>query len=256
MTANQSQMRMRKDDEVFTCPSDLELDYHRRQYDRMYRSTAFAIKFLKEKAGFNEDTSDTVIDLGGGAGANVYWLSKEFPNMNFTVCDINRDLIELGKKRHHGDPMVSLVDCDFFKLDDLYEPGSFDYAVSFQTLLIVDYGKLIKSLAYIARKGVFLLSLFCNGPLEFHNKIIDRDQGKEITYSVYSLEKFAADIETASGRPCECVYEPFEIDIDLPKPEKARLQTYTILTADNKRLQFSGSMLMPWCYFFCRFLDE
>jgi trans-aconitate methyltransferase len=247
---------MRKNNEVFLSPSEMELDYHRRQYDKMYRSTSFAIEFLKDKACFDKDMSGAVIDLGGGAGANAYWLSKEFPELGFTVCDLNSDLIDLGKEKHRGNPKSSFVACNFFELENKYEAGSFDYAVSFQTLLIVDYQKFVRNLVHVARKGIFILSLFGNGPLEFHNTIIDRDQGKEITYSIYSLEKLAADIETVSGRRCECVWEPFEIDVDLPKPDTARLQTYTVLTADNRRLQFSGSLFMPWYFFYCRFLDE
>ena len=40
--------------------------------------------------------------------------------------------------------------------------------------------------------------------------------------------------------------EPFEIDIDIPKPEHLDMGTYTVKTEDGKRLQISGALLMPW----------
>lgn len=44
---------------------------------------------------------------------------------------------------------------------------------------------------------------------------------------------------------------PFEIDIDLPKPEHSKMQTYTQKIVDeNKRLQISGPLLMSWVFIY------
>ena len=45
-------------------------------------------------------------------------------------------------------------------------------------------------------------------------------------------------------------YEPFDIDIDLEKPDHMDAQTYTIKTEDGRRIQISGAMLMPWYFIY------
>lgn len=40
--------------------------------------------------------------------------------------------------------------------------------------------------------------------------------------------------------------EPFNIDLELQKPEFPRFGTYTEITKDCRFLQISGYMLVPW----------
>jgi hypothetical protein len=61
------------------------------------------------------------------------------------------------------------------------------------------------------------------------------------------IEQFLADRGYRDFR-----YTPFEIDIDLPKPQKKVMGTYTEKLADGRRLQISGPLLMTWHFISAR----
>lgn len=44
--------------------------------------------------------------------------------------------------------------------------------------------------------------------------------------------------------------EEFEIDIDLKKTDSMDMGTYTIMTAEKKRMQVSGAIMMPWYFIY------
>ena len=72
-----------------------------------------------------------------------------------------------------------------------------------------------------------------------------RHYGYDEHYNVYSLPRF---IKYCRDLGCsKVVTEPFEIDIDLPRPERSGgMGTYTQQLADGHRLQLSGPLHMPW----------
>ena len=44
-------------------------------------------------------------------------------------------------------------------------------------------------------------------------------------------------------------FEPFSIQIDLPRPEiSGPIYTYTVRTDEGDRLQFRGTLFQPWCH--------
>jgi predicted RNA methylase len=47
--------------------------YHLKQYEKMYRSTASMIEFLKFRI---PERDLLMLDVGCGAGANIFWLRK------------------------------------------------------------------------------------------------------------------------------------------------------------------------------------
>ena len=67
-----------KEDEMTT-------DFNNRQYDEMYRSTSFIIDSLCHILPV--DRTYNVIDVGTGAGANLYYIAKEYQNHNFIGVD-------------------------------------------------------------------------------------------------------------------------------------------------------------------------
>jgi ubiquinone/menaquinone biosynthesis C-methylase UbiE len=247
---------MRTGNQVWLELTKEEISYHLRQYDNVYRSTYHAMRFLKKAAGWHEDLSGCAIDLGAGAGANAFWLSKEFPKMNFTVLDANPQLINLAKQKNRDNPNIYCLTGDFCNLEGDFAPDSFDYVLSFQTISWLPcYKEHVKTAFYLAKKGVFLSSLFCDGKLEYNIKVKDYLLGKEAFYNIYSLARFADYVRSISDRPCQLILEPFNIDIDLPKPEQAKLQTFTVRTADGVRMQFSGCLFLPWYFIYCA-LDQ
>lgn len=74
-----------------------ELDYHLRQYDEMYRSTASLIELVHSHSSVDHAT---VLDVGCGAGANVHWFDEASSGWEFSGIDIDQDLIDIARERN------------------------------------------------------------------------------------------------------------------------------------------------------------
>lgn len=220
-------------------------NYHLRQYKEMYRSTRSVINFLKDK--ISQETL-YVLDVGCGGGANIYWLRKYFPKWKFTGIDIDREVLEVARRMNRKVNRVVFREINFLEIEDYFSAKSFDYVFSIQFLSFVDFDFpiFLKKALYLARKGIFLTSLFSEGWIEQYTTAYDLEQHWEGLYKIYSLERFKKTVDEIIGNTVCIQMEKFEIDIDIPKPEKPRFGTYTIKTESRKRLQISGYMLMPW----------
>lgn len=69
-------------------------------------------------------------------------------------------------------------------------------------------------------------------------------------YNIYSLPLMKEFLMQRGFHTFE--YKAFEIDIDLEKPSNMDMGTYTITTLDQKRLQISGALMMPWYFVFAK----
>lgn len=67
-------------------------------------------------------------------------------------------------------------------------------------------------------------------------------------YNTYSLPRIKEFLAQKGYRTFK--YIPFEIDVDLPKPEHTHMQTYTETLQNGKRLQISGPLLMNWYFIY------
>jgi len=220
-------------------------EYHRRQYDRMYQSTASVIDFLKP---WLSSRRLIVLDVGCGGGANVYWLKQVFPQCRFVGIDVDRKAIELANKLKGDENDLEFEVRNFLETDRYFGPKSFDYVLGIQLVSFVEFELpvFLKKALSLAREGVFISSLFSEGRIEQHTIAYDFEQSWEGLYKVYSIERLKETLARIAGDEVSIVLEKFEIDIDLPKPTKPRFGTYTIRTEDGYRLQASGFMLMPW----------
>jgi len=76
----------------------------------------------------------------------------------------------------------------------------------------------------------------------------DKNSFRTISYNTYSLPRIENFFFERGYKIFK--YCPFEIDIDLPKPDDLYMQTYTKKLIDGKRLQLSGPILMNWYFIY------
>lgn len=236
---------MKSGQDVWHKLSAKEIDYHISQYEEPYRSTVHAIEFLKKSADISEDSKLKVLDLGTGAGANLYWLAKAFPSCHFIGIDINEELIELGKENTKAQNNIELICGDFELTKSL--PG-IDYILSFQVLSWLPFEGAMNFLDLnfsAAKRGVFLTSLFCEANIDYDIRVHDHSSNVQSQYNVYALQTVKA-VGEKNGFGLKH-FEDFNIDIDLNRPTDGR-GTYTLKMYDDRRLQFSGCMHMPWYF--------
>jgi ubiquinone/menaquinone biosynthesis C-methylase UbiE len=236
-----------------------DVDYHRRQFVQPYRSTMHLARFIRERA---PELGGTALDVGCGAGANMYHLARELPGYSWTGVDIAGDvLFQIGREHIQaaGSP-VEFLQGDFLDLVAVVAPRTFDLVVSIQTLLIlptIDYEKALDQLLRVTKGWLFITGLFTEHDVDV--SIVARDytwpeRVREIYhYNVYALSRVRAFCEERGAR--EFIAKDFEIDVDLANPSSKGLGAYTRSLSTGQRLQFSGPIFQPWKFLAMRMGD-
>src|SRR5262249_21803013 len=130
------------DTQVSTWLEDRHLEYHRRQFAEPYRSTVHLCRFVKRVLGARAEDECCALDVGCGAGANIFHLSRVLTQARWTGVDIATHLFDVHRAltTEHGGlrNSVHLIGGDFYSLSKLLPPRSFDLAFSTQTVSWLD----------------------------------------------------------------------------------------------------------------------
>jgi len=230
----------------------VDTDYHERQFRAPYRSTVTFCDWLDEIGLMVSNRELRIIDLCSGQGANIYYMSKRYPKSTFLGIDINAELVDKGNEffRDNGITNCSLAVGDIYNLDAKYI-GGFQGVLSFQTLSwLPEYESPIKAMTKLEPQWIAITSLFYDGQISCTINVKEYDDSlkiqRESFYNVYSLPLVTKCLKISGFNNCQVT--PFEIDIDLPKPNKKLMGTYTEKLEDGHRMQISGPLLMPWFF--------
>ena len=229
-----------------------DMAYNERQFKEPYRSTVAFCNWLENLGYLDKNSAFHILDLAAGQGANIYYMSRRYPECTFTGIDINELLVEKGNQffADQGINNCHLEVGDLYDLDTIHK-GKYDAVISFQTLSwLPEYRKPLAAKFYLEPKWIALSSLFFEGLVSSTIEVqLYSDVStiyKESYYNVYSLpliEEFFADHGYEDFK-----YIPFEIDIDLPEPEDKSMGTHTKKLVSGERIQLSGPLLMPWYF--------
>jgi ubiquinone/menaquinone biosynthesis C-methylase UbiE len=187
------------------------------------------------------------------------WMSvvgKRFPGWLWSGVDLVDDLFPIGLEmmREKGcKRLPSLVKGDAYKLTECFRRKSFDVVICMQTFsFLPNHEALLDNLMQMCADGgwIFLSSLFTDfyvdarvELMQYPDANFDRSVGP-FFYNTYSWDKFKAYCLAQGAR--QVTGQDFEIDVDLPVPENRLMGTYTLQLNDDRRLQASGPLLMPW----------
>lgn len=222
--------------------------YHVNQFAEPYRSTVHLAQFIRSVA---PNLKGDALDVGCGAGANIYHLSRMLSGHRWIGVDISGDLLfPIGHKKFTERRLeITLVQGDFYSLTELFPNRQFDLVLSIQILLgLPHYAAALDQLLAVTRGWLFITSLFTDFEVEAKVEAMDYSrlahcQGP-FYYNVYNLARFRAYCEAHGCR--QFVTQDFEIDRDLPPPPSNGLGSYTRSLADGRRILCSGPLLMPW----------
>lgn len=110
--------------------------------------------------GVNWDTVGSVVEVGCGAGKNIFMIKKLFPNVQVGGTDINSDAISEAHDifEEHGMTAELLEVCP---ADDLFmNDKSADLILTDACLLYVrDIDKVIREFKRVARQGIMFVEL-------------------------------------------------------------------------------------------------
>jgi SAM-dependent methyltransferase len=228
------------------------LSYHERQFKDVYRSTIHFCNWLEDMNCLTQSSPSRILDIGSGMGSNIFYMSARFPNHKFEGIDINPDMVESGNQifsQNHRQN-CRLRQADLYQLPSSFV-GQYDGIVSFQTLSwLPDYKEPLERIAELDANWIAMTSLFYEGELNCtiqikdYSKPIGDKKYSEYYNNIYSLRRIAEGFLSCGYEDFK--YIPFEIDVDLPKPERPGMGTYTERLENGRRLQISGPVLMPW----------
>jgi hypothetical protein len=224
-----------------------QIAWHSQQYIEPKRSVVMLREFVTRTMAWSDPPTD-VLDAATGAGANMMHLWDLFPDAHWTGVDLAEQLVETGRERLDSTRFSILVG-DLFKLERHFGPRRFDVCFSIMTLSwLEDYERAVEQMLAVTKGWLFILNLFSDTDVDAFTEVVERMHGSrcglKAHYNVYSLRRFRKFCRQLGVR--EIIAEPLEIDIDLPRPDHGGMGTWTERTADGRRLQISGPLLMPW----------
>jgi SAM-dependent methyltransferase len=235
-----------------------DLDYHRRQFAKPYRSTSGLGEFIRSLAG---QSKGEALDVACGAGANIFHLAQMVPGFHWSGVDIAGEvLFPTGSPFFSSKGLnVDLMVGDIYKLKDYFGEKKFDVVTAIHTFNSLEsYDALLAELLSATSGWLFATVMLADFNVDVNIVVTDYSWPEDCpdpgNYNVYSLSRFR---QMCEARGCkEFVSRDFVIDVDLPVPEKGELGTYTRTLEDGTRLQFSGPIFLPWKFVGVRMGDS
>jgi SAM-dependent methyltransferase len=189
-----------------------------------------------------------ILDAACGIGHLAPWLVAQSPGSTYVGIDEAQFLIDEAKRLHAMDRVR-------FERAPVQQyaaghAGEFDVVISWKTLSWLEhYDLMLPDLVRLARRAVFVSSLFYDGDIDCQIRVTEHAQAalgarSQWFYNVYSLPRFASRARELGATSVTA--HDFEIPIDLPRGDRDRMGTYTRRLDDGRRLQFSGPLAMPW----------
>jgi hypothetical protein len=225
-------------------------NYHEKQFQQPYRSTVLFCDWLVSLNLLNKDIRSEIGDICAGKGANIFYMAKRFVNSNFTGIEINPEFVKQGNAYFAAQRQkrCRLLEDDLYRLNEMHI-GRYEGIVSYQSLkCLPDYKTPIEKMIALNPKWIAITSLFFEGNYNARISVqhISQPQDDGYFYNVYSIPAIKKLFEMHGYS--NFLYIPFEIDIDIPKPDTTDMKTYTERLLNGKRIQISGPLLMNWYF--------
>lgn len=242
---------MQDERDIYEWKSSKMMEYHERQIQKPYRSTILFEEFLKENTCLD---NRKIIDIACGAGGTTRYLADNHKSSKFVGMDFNEEFGVYFSRAGGGKHNTA------FEVGNLYEMNpkwrnNFDGALCLQTLSwLPEYKDALRNICDLNTNWIALSLLGYEGKINFNISVENYESltpEGDFTHSWYNIYSLPLMKEFLNEQGfSKFIYKEFEIDIDLPKRESMDMGTYTIMTAEKKRLQVSGALMMPWYFIY------
>ncbi|MGZ3652314.1 MAG: class I SAM-dependent methyltransferase, partial [Bdellovibrionota bacterium] len=223
-------------------------EYHLTQHKKIYASTEGLVDFYRKE---NPAEAATISDVGCGAGANTYFLARQFAKSRVKGLDISPELIALAKdlrSAHEGNPLPNFSCADLLA-DSFASQAEADAVFAFQLLSWVPSEDIYKPLAQVAqaaRKTLAFSCLIFDGPMDVRVHINDWSNPQNVysvPYNILSLERIR-ELLGAQGFK-KISYEKWVMPFPLTTTARG-VGSRTVDTVDGERLILSGPLHLPY----------
>ncbi len=149
---------------------------------------------------------------------------------------------------------VVLEKADCYALNDSY-CNKFDGVTCIQTLSwLPGYKKPLEQICKLNSRWVACSALFYEGKINYTISLENYERPQkdspfsQVYYNVYSVPLIKKFFEERGYT--NFVYSPYEIDIDIDRPEHLDLGYYTVKTLEGHRLAFNTCLFQPEGFIF------
>ena len=189
-----------------------------------------------------------LLDVGCSTGNLLGHLRAAFPA--FTL--VGGDLAESSLSTCRENPRLAGV--EFKRLDILRLPTDerYDVITVNAVLYMMDDEQFVGALeslaGALATGGTLIVFDFFHGfPQDVSIIEVSQSHPHGLRLRFRRMDVVSQQLERAGFTALD--FRPFDLPIDLPPhPDAAQLITYTVPTADGRRLPFRGTLFQPWCH--------
>ncbi len=224
------------------------LEWYTRQFKTPYRITIAFEKFLVSNVNLD---NINILDIGCGPGSGTSYIAERHLTSNFVGMDINTDLFDLYRGISNN---IKFKYGDIFNLNDEFK-DKYDGIISLQTLSwLPEFKRPLEQICKLNPKWLAFSSLLYEGKinytisLENYERPTKDSEFSQVYYNIYSVPKIIELLASFGYKKTSFV--PFEIDIDIDKPEQNNLGYYTVTTNTGKRLAFNTCLYQPEGFLF------
>lgn len=229
-------------------------EYQAHYASRMRESDRVLLDLVKPLVESHESDGGRLrlLDIGCSTGNLLLHIKRAFPGVALT----GGDLAESSLAQCRSNPELAGVEFSVLDVTDLPAGAGFDVITVNAVLYMMtdeQFSRALRSLARALRAGGSIIVFDFFHPFEQDLSImeISRSHPGGLRLRFRRMTDVAERLHAAGFEAP--AFHPFILPIDLPRhADDSQLITYTVPTADGRRLPFRGTLFQPWCYLIAR----
>lgn len=190
-----------------------------------------------------------LLDIGCSTGNLLSHLRNLFPGMELVGGELAESSLDVCR----ANPKLAGIRFERLDMLDLVYEAEFDVIVANAVAVYFywdEYAKAARSCNRALKKGGTYLAFewlhpFTHQDVTIVETSIGHPNGLRICFR--PMPKVASVFKDAGFS--EVAFHPFELPIELPKPDfDEEVVSYTVKADDNRNLCFRGTLFQPWCH--------
>jgi len=190
-----------------------------------------------------------VLDMCGGYGRLTHFMNEFDPRHEYHCVDASKSLIAKAHASFAAHRNIHCEVADLYALPPGYDKA-FDVTILYKTLYCLPYyAQALEQLVRVSRNRIYVTSPFFEGDIDFISRIYpNASKGDESAYhysNSYGIPRFSRYCRSLGVKDVQ--FEDLRLDFDLEPPaSKDVLQTHTVQTRDQGRMEITGVLVLDW----------
>jgi trans-aconitate methyltransferase len=218
-------------------------DYQQRYAERLRESD----KVLIDQVRAHASPGAALLDMGCSTGNLLRHLSRLLPGLELHGADIVTEIVEADR----ADADLAGIEFHVANMLDLHLDRTYDIVTANAVLMFFTPDELRTALAQLASvlaPGGHLIGFDFVHPFEQELEIVETTAAFPAGLRLFMRSERTMRQAMADAGLADAAFTPFEIPIELARPDASEIRTWTPAPG----LSFRGSLFQPWCHFSAR----